>query len=174
MTNQVPASNHFDAEGNAHMVDVSAKAPTARVATASGTISMKPETAAIIRAGAAAKGDVLGIARLAAINAVKLTPSLIPLCHVILIDGVEIAFRFVNETTLRCDVTVCCTGRTGVEMEAMSGVAAACLTVYDMCKSIDRKMTIREIRLLSKDGGKSGRFEAESISGEGFDAISSV
>jgi len=142
------------------MVDVSSKQPTVRTATASGRISMKPETFAMIRSGSAVKGDVLGIARIAAIQAVKLTPSLIPLCHVIMIDGVEVQFDFDDEMTLVVEVAVMCTGKTGVEMEALSGVAAACLTVYDMCKSVDREMTILHIRLIEKTGGKSGRFVA--------------
>lgn len=122
---------------------------------------MKPETALMIQTHAAAKGDVLGVARIAAINAVKLTPSLIPLCHAIPIDAVDVAFGFTSETTMDCEVTVRSTGRTGVEMEAMSGVAAACLTVYDMCKSVDREMAIQSVRLMAKEGGKSGRFVAE-------------
>lgn len=153
-------SNHFDASGNARIVDVSAKPITVRTATAAGRVSMKPETAAMIQAHAAARGDVLGVARIAAINAVKLTPSLIPLCHAIAIDAVDVGFDFLDSTTLACDVTVRSAGRTGVEMEAMSGVAAACLTVYDMCKSVDRAITIQSIRLTAKDGGKSGRFVA--------------
>jgi len=143
------------------MVDVSAKPITVRTATASGRVTMKPETALMIQNHAASKGDVLGIARIAAINAVKLTPSLIPLCHAIPIDAVDVAFGFTGATTLECEVTVRSTGRTGVEMEAMSGVAAACLTVYDMCKSVDREMTIQSVRLMVKDGGESGRFVAE-------------
>jgi len=115
----------------------------------------------MIRNHTASKGDVLGIARIAAINAVKLTPSMIPLCHAILIDGVDVRFDFFDDMTLSCEVDVRSTGRTGVEMEALTGVAAACLTVYDMCKSVDRGMTIESLRLLAKDGGKSGRFSAE-------------
>ena len=143
------------------MVDVSDKPITARVATAAGKVTMKPGTLLMIQNHEASKGDVLGVARIAAIHAVKLTPSLIPLCHAIPIDAVDVMFGFTDETTLTCDVSVRSTGRTGVEMEAMSGVAAACLTVYDMCKSVDRGMTIQSIRLLAKDGGKSGRFSAQ-------------
>jgi cyclic pyranopterin monophosphate synthase len=143
------------------MVDVSDKPSTVRRATATGHVVMQPGTATMIRSGGAAKGDVLGIARIAAIQAVKLTPSLIPLCHTILIDGVDVEFEFSDDTTLVCTVTVRCTGRTGVEMEALTGVAAACLTVYDMCKSVDRAMTIESVRLLAKEGGKSGVFRAE-------------
>jgi len=154
-------SNHFDTSGNARMVDVSAKPITVRTATAAGRVVMKLETMLMIKNHTASKGDVLGIARIAAINAVKLTPSMIPLCHAILIDGVDVRFDFFDDMTLSCEVDVRSTGRTGVEMEALTGVAAACLTVYDMCKSVDRGMTIESLRLLAKDGGKSGRFSAE-------------
>jgi cyclic pyranopterin phosphate synthase len=143
------------------MVDVSEKPISVRRATAEGAVTMKAETGLMIRQHTASKGDVLGVARIAAINAVKLTPMLIPLCHAIPIDAVDVAFEFENEMTLTCRVTVASTGRTGVEMEAMSGVAAACLTVYDMCKSVDRGMTIQSVRLLAKEGGKSGLFSAE-------------
>ena len=143
------------------MVDVSAKPITVRTATAAGRVVMKLETMLMIKNHTASKGDVLGIARIAAINAVKLTPSMIPLCHAILIDGVDVRFDFFDDMTLSCEVDVRSTGRTGVEMEALTGVAAACLTVYDMCKSVDRGMTIESLRLLAKDGGKSGRFSAE-------------
>lgn len=143
------------------MVDVSDKPSTVRRATAQGRVVMQPDTATMIQSGGAAKGDVLGIARIAAIQAVKLTPSLIPLCHTLLIDGVDVEFEFSDAKTLTCTVAVRCTGRTGVEMEALTGVAAACLTVYDMCKSVDRAMTIENVRLLAKEGGKSGVFRAE-------------
>jgi cyclic pyranopterin monophosphate synthase len=142
------------------MVDVSAKPISLRTATAAGLVIMLPETAAMIQNHRAAKGDVLGIARIAAINAVKLTPALIPLCHTILIDGVDVRFAFLDDKTLSCEVDVRSTGRTGVEMEAMSGVVAACLTVYDMCKSVDRGIQLDSIRLLAKDGGQSGRFSS--------------
>ena len=153
-------SNHFDSSGNARMVDVSTKPITIRTATAAGRIVMKPATALMIKNGSVSKGDVLGIARMAAINAVKLTPSLILLCHTILIDAVDVRFSFLDDVTLTCEVDVRSTGRTGVEMESLAGVAAACLTVYDMCKSIDRGMTIEAIRLLAKEGGQSGPFSA--------------
>jgi cyclic pyranopterin phosphate synthase len=151
-------SNHFDSAGNARMVDVSGKDITIRSATAAGRVVMKSETSTMIQNHQASKGDVLGVARIAAIQAVKLTPSLIPLCHAIPIDGVDVRFSFVDDTTLDCEVQVRSTGRTGVEMEALAGVAAACLTVYDMCKSVDREMSIESIRLLAKEGGKSGSF----------------
>lgn len=142
------------------MVDVSAKPITLRTATATGCVIMKSETAAMIQSRNASKGDVLAVAQVAAINAVKLTPSLIPLCHTILIDGVEVQFHFRDEVTLDCLVTVRSEGRTGVEMEALCGVTTACLTVYDMCKAVDREMTIAAVRLLAKDGGQSGQFSA--------------
>ncbi|MGV3486647.1 MAG: cyclic pyranopterin monophosphate synthase MoaC [Planctomycetaceae bacterium] len=153
-------SNHFDSAGNARMVDVSAKPVTVRTATAAGRIVMRAETAAMIQNHQARKGDVLGVARIAAIQAVKLTPSLIPLCHAIPVDGVDVRLTFSDDRTLDCEVEVRSTGRTGVEMEALCGVATACLTVYDMCKSVDREMTIQTIRLIAKSGGKSGSFTA--------------
>ena len=160
MPDALTMSNHFDSAGNARMVDVSAKPVTIRTATAAGRIVMKPETLLMIKNGTVSKGDVLGIARIAAINAVKLTPSLILLCHTILIDAVDVRFSFLDDVTLDCEVDVRSTGRTGVEMESLTGVVAACLTVYDMCKSVDRGMTIERMRLLAKDGGQSGRFSA--------------
>ncbi len=153
-------SNHFDTSGNAQMVDVSAKANTVRTATAGGRVVMLADTLRMIQNHQAQKGDVLGVARLAAINAVKMTPSLIPLCHTIMIEAVNVDFAFADDVTLGCTVTVRSTGRTGVEMEALAGVAGACLTVYDMCKSVDRGMMIEAIRLLAKDGGKSGQYSA--------------
>ncbi len=160
MNQPPPRSTHFDAAGQAQMVDVSAKPTTLRTATAVGCISMRAETAAMIRCGTAAKGDVLGIARLAAITATKLTPLLIPLCHAIAVEAVEVHFRFDDDVTLCCAVDVRTSGKTGVEMEAMTAVAAACLTVYDMCKSVDRGMTIGNVRLSHKSGGASGTFRA--------------
>jgi cyclic pyranopterin monophosphate synthase len=157
-------STHFNSAGDAQMVDVSTKPLTVRTATAAGSIKMQPATAAVIRGGTAAKGDVLAIARVAAITATKLTPLLIPLCHAIAIEGVEVRFRFDGDVTLTCEVDVRTSGKTGVEMEAMTAVTTACLTIYDMCKSIDRSMTISEIRLLRKDGGASGSYLADSNS----------
>lgn len=156
MTEPAPRSTHFDADGHVHMVDVSAKPTTIRTATATGWIRMRPETAAMIRAGTAAKGAVLTIARLAAITATKLTPQLIPLCHAIAVEAVEVRFHFADDTTLGCEVDVRTSGKTGVEMEALTAVMAACLTVYDMCKSVDRGMEIGNVRLLHKAGGASG------------------
>jgi len=146
---------HFDDAGQAHMVDVSVKAETARVGVASGHIKMEPETVAVVQAGAIAKGDVLGVARIAGIQAAKNTAQLIPLCHPLRITGVEIAFS-VSATQVDITATVSAYDRSGVEMEALAAVSAAALTIYDMCKAIDRGMTIGAIRLEEKRGGKSG------------------
>jgi cyclic pyranopterin phosphate synthase len=152
---------HFDAKGRALMVDVSAKPETARVAVASGSVLMAKATLALIREGGAKKGDVLGVARLAGIMAAKRTAELIPLCHPLPLSSVELDFAL-DEERSAVDITATCrvTGRTGVEMEALTAVSVAALTIYDMCKSVDRAMTLTEIRLRRKEGGKSGRFEA--------------
>lgn len=147
---------HFDAAGQARMVDVGDKPVTRRVATAEGRITMAPETAATIRAGTSRKGDVLGVARIAAIQAAKRTDMLIPLCHQVPISGLEIAWDFVDATCLRCSATVRTEYATGVEMEALTAVGIGLLTVYDMCKAMDRGMVIDGIRLLHKEGGRSG------------------
>lgn len=147
---------HFDAHGQAHMVDIGSKTETRRVAVAEGWIRMQPETLARIRDGRAAKGDVLGVARLAAIMASKRTADLIPLCHPIALSKVSVEFELdENANRVRCEVTTECTGRTGVEMEALTSVQVALLTIYDMCKAVDRGMVMEGIRLLSKQGGKS-------------------
>ncbi|WP_275711691.1 cyclic pyranopterin monophosphate synthase MoaC [Dechloromonas hankyongensis] len=153
---------HFDNAGQAHMVDVGAKAETARVARAAGSIFMQPETLALIRDGSAKKGDVLGIARIAAIQASKRTGDLIPLCHPIALTRVAAEFT-VDETqnAVHCEVTAECYGRTGVEMEALTAASVGLLTIYDMCKAVDRGMRIDGIRLLEKKGGKSGHWHAE-------------
>ncbi len=156
------ASSHFDDHGNAHMVDVTQKSPSVRVAIATGEVLMLAETADQIRAGGAKKGDVLGVARLAGIQAAKWTPMLIPLCHAITVESVSIEFSWPESDVLRCTARVQTTGKTGVEMEAMTAVSIACLTVYDMVKGIDRAITIGSIRLMDKSGGKSGRFERET------------
>jgi cyclic pyranopterin phosphate synthase len=148
---------HFDAEGRAAMVDVSAKPETARTATARGSIHMQPSTAAVIAGGTAAKGDVLGTARLAGIMAAKRTSDLIPLCHPLPITSVSIDLS-VADASVDIACTVRTTGRTGVEMEALTGVSVAALTIYDMCKAIDRGMTIEAVRVVHKDGGQSGDF----------------
>ncbi len=153
--------SHFDAAGGARMVDVTAKDETRRVARAGARVTMRPETLRMIRDGAAAKGDVLGVARLAGIMAAKKTAELIPLCHPLPIGSVELAFECPDDgTAIEITATVATTGRTGVEMEALTAVAVAALTVYDMCKSADRGMVIGDLRLLHKSGGKSGTYEA--------------
>ncbi len=155
------ALTHFDAAGKAQMVDVSQKPVTARRAVARGWIAMAPETLALVTAGTAAKGDVLGTARLAGIMAAKRTADLIPLCHPLALS--KVAVDLVPDPVLNrvaIEATVATTGQTGVEMEALTAVSIAALTVYDMLKAADRGMVIGEIRLALKEGGKSGRFEA--------------
>lgn len=155
------ALTHFDAAGRAHMVDVGAKAETHRVAIARGSIRMKPETFALVREGTAKKGDVLGIARIAAIQGAKRTADLIPLCHPIALTRVAVDFTLDEaESIVRCTATVECEGRTGVEMEALTAVQVGLLTVYDMCKAVDRGMVISDVRLMEKRGGKSGLWVA--------------
>ena len=163
MTDTNPSSplNHFDAQGQAHMVDVAAKASTHRVAVAEGRITMLPDTLALIQAGTAKKGDVLGIARIAGIQAAKKTSDLIPLCHPIALTRVAVEFDIEPDThSVLCRATAECTGQTGVEMEALSAVSVALLTIYDMCKAVDRGMVIGGVRLREKRGGKSGEFVA--------------
>ena len=152
---------HFDAHGQAHMVDVSGKTPTHRVATATGTIRMQPETLALIARGEAKKGDVIGIARIAAIQGAKRTSELIPLCHPIALTRVAVDLALDEAAhSVACTATVECEGRTGVEMEALTAVQVGLLTVYDMLKAIDRGMVISDVRLLEKRGGKSGDWAA--------------
>ena len=153
---------HFDDKGAAHMVDVSAKDITHRVAVARGTITMSPDTLALITEGRAKKGDVLGVARLAGIMAAKKTHDLIPLCHPLALSKVSVEL-VPNSGTSSVDIeaTVKTTGQTGVEMEALTAVNIAALTVYDMVKAVDKGMVISDVRLVLKDGGKSGRFEAK-------------
>ena len=160
MTNQ--NLTHFDSAGQAHMVDVGGKPETARVARAAGSIFMKPETLALIRSGSAKKGDVLGIARIAAIQASKRTGDLIPLCHPIALTRVTADFTIDEaRSAVRCEVTAECFGKTGVEMEALTATSVGLLTIYDMCKAVDRGMRIENLRLLEKAGGKSGHWVAE-------------
>jgi cyclic pyranopterin monophosphate synthase len=148
---------HFNAQGQAHMVDVGAKPSTHRVAVAEGTIHMQPATLALIQQGTAAKGDVLGIARIAAIQGAKRTPDLIPLCHPIALTHVAADFVIDTATSsVRCTVTAESVGATGVEMEALTAVQVGLLTIYDMCKAVDRGMQIDSVRLIEKRGGKSG------------------
>jgi cyclic pyranopterin phosphate synthase len=152
---------HFDAEGQAHMVDVAAKAHSHRVAVAEGRITMEPATLSLIESGTAKKGDVLGIARIAGIQGAKRTSDLIPLCHPIALTRVAVEFVVESESnSVLCRATAECTGQTGVEMEALAAVSVALLTVYDMCKAVDRGMCIGGVRLMEKRGGKSGVFVA--------------
>lgn len=151
---------HFDAQGQAHMVDVSAKSETRRVARAEGCIVMQPATLARILAGDNKKGDVIGIARIAAIQGAKRTADLIPLCHPIFLTRVAADFSVEGDTTIRCTVTAETVGRTGVEMEALTAVQVGLLTIYDMCKAVDRGMSIHDVRVVEKHGGKSGSFVA--------------
>lgn len=160
MTNSL---THFDAQGNAHMVDVSAKANTHRVAIARGNIEMKPETLAMIQQGQAKKGDVIGTARLAAIMAAKKTSELIPLCHPLAITRVKVDFEIqIQPPLVTCIAQVETVGQTGVEMEALTAVQVGLLTIYDMCKAVDKAMCMNQIYLLEKQGGKSGHYKAEN------------
>ncbi|PTW51743.1 cyclic pyranopterin monophosphate synthase MoaC [Rhodovulum kholense] len=157
----MPELTHFDAEGRAHMVDVSDKSETARLAVATGWVRMAPETLALIRAGSAKKGDVIGVARLAGIMGAKKTSDLIPLCHPLPITRVAVDLTPDESLPgLRIEATVKTAGRTGVEMEALTAVSTAALTVYDMLKAAEKGMEIGGIRLKLKEGGKSGRYEA--------------
>ena len=156
---------HFDSQGQAHMVDVAAKAPTHRIATAGGRIEMLPATLALIQSGTAKKGDVLGIARIAGIQGAKRTSDLIPLCHPIALTRVAMDFAVVQASAnqsahVACTATAETVGPTGVEMEALTAVQVALLTIYDMCKAVDRGMTITAVKLLEKHGGKSGSWSA--------------
>ena len=153
---------HFDAKGDAQMVDVSEKDVTERVAVARGAVEMKPETLALILEGRAKKGDVLAVARLAGIMAAKRTADLIPLCHPLALAKVSVELDCdPARNRVEIEATVKVTGRTGVEMEALTAVSVAALTVYDMVKAVDKAMRISDIRLAFKDGGRTGRFEAE-------------
>jgi cyclic pyranopterin phosphate synthase len=154
--------SHFDERGASRMVDTSAKAETLREARASSFVQMQVATLALIRDRALGKGDVLEVARLAGIMAAKRTGELIPLCHPLPLTSVGIDFAFESETSLRIEATARCVGRTGVEMEALTAVAVAALTVYDMCKAVDRGITIERIRLEAKSGGKSGDYSRDS------------
>lgn len=156
---------HFDADGQAHMVDVAAKPATHRTAIATGRIEMQPQTLALIASGSAKKGDVLGVARIAAIQAAKKTSDLIPLCHPLALTRVAVTFELLEAANagrpaVSCHATVETVGPTGVEMEALTAVQIALLTIYDMCKAADRGMTITAVQLLEKHGGKSGSYVA--------------
>lgn len=153
---------HFDAQGQAHMVDVGAKPATHRVAVAEGRIRMQPSTLELIRQGSAKKGDVLGVARIAGIMAAKRTSELIPLCHPIALTRVALDFELQPQASaVRVQATAETVGATGVEMEALTAVQVALLTIYDMCKAADRAMVIGDVRLLEKRGGKSGYYVAD-------------
>lgn len=159
---------HFDEKGNAVMVDVSAKESTLRTATATGVIRVSPEILRAVREGSVKKGDVLGVARIAGIMGAKQTAQLIPLCHPLSIRKCSVDFEQEPENgCIRAFCTVKCEGKTGAEMEALCGVQTALLTVYDMCKAIDRRMVIGEIHLVEKTGGKSGDFRFAEDPGEG-------
>jgi cyclic pyranopterin phosphate synthase len=156
---------HFDDAGRARMVDIGTKADTPREAIATGTVRMRGETLALIRDGRVAKGDVLAVAQVAGIMAAKQTPQIIPMCHPILLAGVELAFEMRDgdsgDGLVAIRATVRTTGKTGAEMEALTAVSAAALTIYDMCKAVDRAMVIEQVSLQRKSGGKSGIFERE-------------
>jgi len=157
----MPELTHFDAAGQAHMVDVGGKQETKRIAIARGSIRMLPDTLALIRSGNAKKGDVIGVARIAAIQGAKRTADLIPLCHPLALTRVAVDFDFDDALPgVQCTVQVETLGRTGVEMEALTAVQVGLLTVYDMCKAVDRGMTITEVKVLEKHGGKSGDWVA--------------
>jgi cyclic pyranopterin monophosphate synthase len=154
--------SHFDAQGSSRMVDVSGKPETLRTARASGRVRMRPETLALIRDRALAKGDVFEVARLAGILAAKRTGELIPLCHPLGLDAVAIGFEVEAPDAVRIEAAVRVHGRTGVEMEALVAVSIAALTIYDMCKAVDREMTIEAVRLDEKTGGRSGTFRRDA------------
>ena len=157
----MPSLTHFDSRGDAHMVDVSEKPATDRIAVAEGFVRMTEETLAVIAEGRAGKGDVLSVARIAGIIGAKKTSDLIPLCHPLQITNVEMDLATKPDLPgIRIEATVKSSGQTGVEMEALTAVATACLTVYDMVKAVEKSMVIEDIRLVLKDGGKSGRYEA--------------
>jgi cyclic pyranopterin phosphate synthase len=153
---------HFDDSGASRMVDVGSKKITARAARAEAIVTMRAETLALIRDRKLAKGDVFEVARLAGIMAAKQTSNLIPLCHILPLDGVTVDFAPSNETTLRIETLVKTTARTGVEMEALTAACVAALAVYDMCKAVDKEMTIGPVQLLEKTGGRSGHFKRHS------------
>ncbi|HTI01072.1 MAG TPA: cyclic pyranopterin monophosphate synthase MoaC [Acidisoma sp.] len=161
MTGSAPKLSHFDAAGQAAMVDVSGKDETLREATARARITMRPETLALIESGSAKKGDVLGVARLAGIMAAKRTADLIPLCHPLPLSSVRVDLEpDALASAVEITATVRTTGRTGVEMEALTAASVAALTVYDMCKAVDRGMVVESLRVTAKSGGKSGDFSA--------------
>lgn len=153
----MPDFTHFNEQGRARMVDVSGKAPTFRTATAAGTVRMLPSTARAIREGGVPKGDVLAVAQVAGIMAAKRTCEIVPMCHSLMLTGADVRFTL-RDDAVDIEATVKCRGETGVEMEALHAVSAAALTVYDMCKALEKGMEITDIRLLAKTGGKSGDY----------------
>jgi cyclic pyranopterin phosphate synthase len=153
--------SHFDSQGASRMVDVGAKDVTQRIARASAIVRLSPETLALVRDRKLAKGDVLEVARLAGIMAAKHTSELIPLCHPLPLDAVTIDFSFPGDGAIQIEATVACTGKTGVEMEALTAVSVAALTIYDMCKSAERSIVIEQVRLEEKSGGRSGHWKAK-------------
>ncbi|MCD8037863.1 MAG: cyclic pyranopterin monophosphate synthase MoaC [Lachnospiraceae bacterium] len=160
---------HFDSSGNAVMVDVTDKEITQRRAVAGGLIAVNEEVYAAIKGGTAKKGDVLGTARIAGIMAAKKTADLIPICHPLMLTKVTVDFEFKEETRqIKCICTAKLSGRTGVEMEALTGVSVALLTIYDMCKALDRGMCISDIHLIEKEGGKSGHYMVKENGGKGL------
>lgn len=160
-TSQNDQLTHFDATGQAHMVDVAGKSDTHRIAVAAGTIRMQPETMALVLSGSAKKGDVLGIARIAAIMGAKKTSELVPLCHPLAITRVAVDFEVDQAAnSVHCRAQVETVGKTGVEMEALTAVQVGLLTIYDMCKAVDRGMVMTNVRVLEKQGGKSGAWHA--------------
>ena len=161
MSTPFPPLTHFDAEGRAHMVDVGAKQHTHRIAVATGRITMLPATLELIASGTAKKGDVLGVARIAGIMAAKKTSELIPLCHPVALTRVAVEFELLRaDNAVQCKATAETVGPTGVEMEALTAVQVALLTIYDMCKAADKRMVMTGVQVLEKHGGKSGSFVA--------------
>jgi cyclic pyranopterin monophosphate synthase len=154
---------HFDASGRARMVDVGGKDATVRTATASALVRMMPETVSLVREGRAAKGDVLAVAQVAAIMAAKKTHELVPMCHPLLLAGIDVAFD-IGDDTIAIEATVRVRGQTGVEMEALTAVSVGALTIYDMLKAVDRGMVIERIQLEAKSGGRSGEWQRSNIS----------
>jgi cyclic pyranopterin monophosphate synthase len=153
---------HLNESGRARMVDVTSKDDTVRIATARGRVLMDPRTLALVREGGIAKGDVLAIAQVAGVMGAKRTPEVIPLCHPLSITGVDLAFELnESDSAVEISATVRVTGKTGVEMEALTAVSVAALTIYDMCKAVDKDMVIDQVRLIEKSGGKSGRYLRE-------------
>lgn len=164
---------HFNERGGAHMVDVGDKADTRRVAVAKGRIRMQPATVEVIRNGTASKGDVLGVAQVAGIMAAKNTPQIIPMCHPLMLTGTDITFDVLDDA-IDITATVKTTGKTGVEMEALTAVSAAALTIYDMVKAMDRGMVIENIQVESKEGGASGTWERQPAAAECVDGVCSI